>query len=194
MWLTSASGCDFQFFFQSKHVVSSICMKSERKGELALRGRRPVQAGWTPRSSGNCLSLSVCPSVCRALSHHWFYRIMLFTDSVASFWRTPRAEEKERACEESDWVRSESWPAGLIFTRMAFSGMRDWRCDVLWDVFEVEGTRWTNNTPSARGRRTFCVYLPLNDCDCDTLPSDVFLNHLTKISAQISHFTEAEAS
>ncbi len=39
MSLTSASGCDFQLFFQSKHVVSSICMKRERKREPALRGR-----------------------------------------------------------------------------------------------------------------------------------------------------------
>lgn len=137
--------------------------EDREKGRASAQGTEGGSSGMN--SLLRELSLSLSLPVCRALSHPSFYRIMLFTDSVVSFWRTPWAEEKEKACEERDWVRSESWPAGVIFTRMAFSGMRDWRCDMLWDVFEVEGTRWTNNPPpSACGHCTYCICVGVYLC------------------------------
>jgi len=145
--LACRSHAHLPLIFQSKHVVYSICMKTERKRERQRSGdgRRFKRDELTPRGT---LSLPLCVCVSRSLSRHSF---MLFTDSVVSFWRTPWAEEKERACEERDWVRSESWPAGVIFTRMAFSGIW-WIGDV---SLKFRGHGEYITPPVARGHLTY---------------------------------------
>lgn len=69
MSLTPSSAVDFQFFFQSKHVLYSICMKTEK----ALWGQRAVQAGWT-HSLLRELSLSLSLMRSQSPFVHVFHR------------------------------------------------------------------------------------------------------------------------
>lgn len=156
MSLTPASGFDFQFFFQSKHVMSSICMKTERKGEIALWGRRVVRAGWT-RSSGNSPSLSLSLSVTNRFTTSCFSQIQwcLFEE------RHELKKKKERVRREIECeVKAGLRESFLHAWHLVGWGIGDVTCSGTSLKLRGHGKQITH---SARGNCTYCI------CACPSL-------------------------